>query len=425
MYANSKFKFVLLGLLVLLLAVAPLGAQDEVTLTFWFEGDAPAAVALFQEVADDFAAAHPGVNVEITSFGFDDFLRVMFLALDGGEGPDVAYVPWGLQALGRYALAGHAVELTELAAEKGWLDRYAMSDIELTNGLTPGQIYGIPFENVTIGVFYNKVLFAEHGLELPETLADFEAIMQALLDAGITPVSVGGRDSWPLAHVWLQLVHTAMPIEVITGIESNDPAYSLDTPEFLAATQKTLEWAQAGYLDPNMLSTGFVDANNLFINGDVAMNIGGTWVMNDFAMLPEFEVGFFPTPQLDPDLPWHAGGKNPYNNLMINSATDHMDLAIEFVSYMLSEEAQTKFWNAGNITAYQFDEMPPPSTPLLADVAAANSYTGFGYNIGVTCSALNQATWRTLQELVGGDITPEALIATNQQVYEEDCLSGE
>ena len=238
-------------------------------------------------------------------------------------------------------------------------------------------------------------------------------------------MSVGGRDSWPLAHVWLQLVHTAMPIAVITGIEENDPQYRLDTPEFLAATEKTLEWAQAGYLDPNMLSTGFVDANNLFINGDVAMNIGGTWVMNDFAMLPEFEVGFFPTPQLDPDLPWHAGGKNPYNNLMINSATENMDLAIEFVDFMLGEEAQTKFWNAGNITAYQFDEMPPPSTPLLADVADANSYTGFGYNIGVTCSALNLATWRTLQELVGGDITPEELIATNQQVYEEDCLSGE
>ena len=180
MKAKSVYVFCLIGLLLLFWA-APLGAQDEVTLTFWFEGDAPAAVALFQEVADDFAAERPGVNVEITSFGFDDFLRVMPLALDGGEGPDVAYVPWGLQALGRYALAGHAVELTELAAENGWLDRYEMSDIELTNGLTPGQIFGIPFENVTIGVFYNKEIFAEHGLELPETLADFEAIMQALL----------------------------------------------------------------------------------------------------------------------------------------------------------------------------------------------------------------------------------------------------
>ena len=425
MKTKSAFVFALLGIMALLFSGALASAQDEVTLTFWFEGDAPASVALFQNIADDFAAQNPGVNIEITSFGFDDFLRVMPLALDGGEGPDVAYVPWGLQALGRYALGGHAVELTDLAAENGWLDHYLMSDIELTNSLTPGQMYGIPFENVTIGVFYNKDVFAELGLELPETLEDFEAIMQTILDAGITPISVGGRDSWPLAHVWLQLVHTAMPIEVITGIENNDPAYRLDTPEFLAATQKTLEWTQAGYLDPNMLSTGFVDANNLFINGDVAMNIGGTWVMNDFAMLPEFDVGFFPTPQLDPELPWHAGGKNPYNNLMINSTTEKMDLAIEFVDYMLSEEAQTKFWNAGSITAYQFDEMPPPSTPLLADVADANSYTGFGYNIGITCSELSLSTWRTLQELVGGDTTPEELIAANQQVYEEDCLTEE
>ncbi len=425
MKARTKLSIMLIGLLALLLSLAPVGAQDEVTLTFWFEGDAPATVDLFQQIVDQFAADHPGVSVEITSYGFDDFLRVMPLALDGGEGPDVGYVPWGLQALGRYALAGHAVELTEIATDMGWLDRYEMSDIRLTNGLTPDQIFGIPFENVTIGTFYNKEIFAELGLEIPTTLEEFEALMQALLDAGIPPVSVGARDSWPLAHVWLQLVHTAMPIEVITGIEENDPNYRLDTPEFLAATQKTLEWAEAGYLDPNMLSTGFVDANNLFINGDVAMNIGGTWVMNDFADLPEFEVGFFPTPQLNPELEWHAGGKNPYNNLMINSATEHLDLAVELVDYLLGEEAQTAFWDAGHITAYQFDEMPPPSTPLLADVADANSYTGFGYNIGVTCSDLNLATWRTLQQLVAGDITPEALIAENQQVYEEECLSSE
>jgi raffinose/stachyose/melibiose transport system substrate-binding protein len=425
MNTRNSFSIVLIVLLALTICLVPVSAQDEVTLTFWFEGDAPASVALFQQAADQFSADRPGVTVEITSYGFDDFLRVMPLALDGGEGPDVGYVPWGLQALGRYALAGHAVELTDIAAEQGWLDRYEMSDIRLTNGLTPDQIYGIPFENVTIGVFYNKEVFAELGLEVPATIEEFEAVMQAALDAGMTPVSVGGRDSWPLAHVWLQLVHTAMPIEVITGIEENDPMYRLDTPEFLAATQKTLEWAEAGYLDPNMLSTGFVDANNLFINGDVAMNIGGTWVMNDFADLPEFEVGFFPTPQLNPELEWHAGGKNPYNNLMINSSTEHLDLAIEFVDYMLGEAAQTMFWDAGHITAYQFDEMPPPSTPLLADVADANSYTRFGYNIGITCSDLNQVTWRTLQELVGGEITPAELIAANQKVYEEDCLASD
>ena len=59
MKAKTLHAFALLGLIVLLFCVAPLGAQDDVTLTFWFEGDAPAAVALFQEVADDFAAERP------------------------------------------------------------------------------------------------------------------------------------------------------------------------------------------------------------------------------------------------------------------------------------------------------------------------------------------------------------------------------
>ena len=102
-----------------------------------------------------------------------------------------------------------------------------MSDIELTNGLTPGQIYGIPFENVTIGVFYNKEIFTELGLELPATLEEFRGgYAGSFSTLELRLFRSARRDSWPLAHVWLQLVHTAMPIEVITGIENNDPCLS-------------------------------------------------------------------------------------------------------------------------------------------------------------------------------------------------------
>jgi raffinose/stachyose/melibiose transport system substrate-binding protein len=421
--SHKRFVFVLM-LVAALLSVGLVSAQEEVTLTFWFEGESLANIELFNQVMDRFEELNPGVTVEIASYPFDDFLRVTPLALDSGEGPDVLYTPWGLQALGRYALAGQIINLDEIAAEHGWFDHFDINEVYQTNDMTPGQIFGIPFETTTIGVYYNTEIFAELGLELPETLADFEAIMATIKDAGITPVSVGGLDAWPLAHVWLQLVHTNMPIEIITGIELNDPAQRLDSPEFLAVTQKVKEWYDLGYLDPNLLSTNFVDANNLFINGDVAMNIGGTWVLNDFATMPAFEAGFFPTPQMNPDLPWHAGGKNPYNHLAINAASEHQELAIELLDFLLGEEAQTMFWNAGNLVAYQFEETPPPVTRLQGDAYAANLITGFGYNIGITCSELNVTTWRTLQEMIGGEITPEEVIAENQRVFEEDCLQS-
>ena len=106
----SRKTICILLLLSAMLLVSVASAQDDVTLTFWFEGENPVNIALFGEVMERFEELNPGVTVEVTSYPFDDFLRVTPLALDGGEGPDVAYSPWGLQALGRYALAGHLVE---------------------------------------------------------------------------------------------------------------------------------------------------------------------------------------------------------------------------------------------------------------------------------------------------------------------------
>jgi raffinose/stachyose/melibiose transport system substrate-binding protein len=188
-----------------LLSVSLVSAQEEVTLTFWFEGESVANVELFSQVMDRFEELHPGVTVEITPYPFDDFLRVTPLALDSGEGPDVMYSPWGLQALGRYALAGQIINLDDIAAEHGWFDNYDISEVYVTNDMTPGQIFGIPFETTTIGVYYNKEIFAELGIELPETFEDFENILATLKEAGIMPVSVGALDGWPLAHVRLQI----------------------------------------------------------------------------------------------------------------------------------------------------------------------------------------------------------------------------
>lgn len=411
-------------MLVLLLSIGTVSAQDEVTLTFWFEGENPASVELFGQILDRFEELNPGVTIDFTSYPFTDFLRVMPLALDGGEGPDVAYIPWGIQALGSYALAGHLVELTDIGAERGWFDNFDIEESFYTNDQTPEQVFGIPFEITTIGVFYNTEMFDELGVEIPETFEEFESALATIKDAGITPITVGSQDAWPLSHVWLQNAHTVVPIDNIAGIEQNDPDARLDTAEWLIATEKLVEWTEAGYLDPNMLSTNYSDSNNLFINGDAAMSMTGTWALSDFVSLPEFEAGFFPTPQMDPELPWHVGGKNPYNNLVVNATSEHQELALDLVDFLLSEEAQTMFWDAGLLVTYQFDEAPEPVNRLQSEVYEANTYTGIGYHLGITCSDLGVESWRLLQELVGGQISSEDFLAEHQRVYEEDCLDA-
>ena len=88
----------------------------------------------------------------------------MKLALDSGTGPDVAYVSPGAGA-GHvsYAQAGHLVELTDIAQERGWDQRHPMDSLMYWQKELGGPIWGVPFDITNVGVFYNKDLFAELG----------------------------------------------------------------------------------------------------------------------------------------------------------------------------------------------------------------------------------------------------------------------
>jgi raffinose/stachyose/melibiose transport system substrate-binding protein len=422
MTARRTVRTVLAALAIGTIAIAH--AQAPTVLTFWFEGESPSTVQLFQQAADRFAAQyHLPVRVEITAFAFEDMLRTMPLALDGGTGPDIAAVPPLTQGSDRYAQAGHLVDLTEIAAERGWLDTYSADVLAYNNAGTPGRIFGIPYALTTVGVYYNSELFDELGLAVPSTFDEFEALLAALKDAGYTPVSVGARDGWPLDHVWSQILHTNVPIDIIAGLESLDPDKTYEDERFYEASYKVLEWAQAGYLDPDMLSVSYADANAMFISGQVPMTITGTWAQADFTDQPDFVARFFPMPQYNTSLPWHAGGSAPYNNLVIPNGPN-VEFALDFYDYLVSEENMTAFWNDGILVSFQFDEVPAPTTVLQGDIYGAMQRTGPGYYHGVISPLVNRELWAAHQAIVGGVLTPEQAMALVQEVYAAEAAAA-
>ncbi len=391
---------------------------EAVTLTFWFEGEAPATVTIFEEAMSRFEEMHPGVTIDVLPMPFEDMVRTMPLALDGGTGPDVATVPPVAVGTWLYAEAGHLVDFTDIAAEGGWLENFDERAIEINNAPFEGRVYGIPYEWTGVGVYYNQAIFDELGLTPPETMAAFEEIMAATRDAGYLPVSVGALDAWPLQHVWSQLAHTNMPYDGLLALEELDPEASYNVPELIEAGEKIVEWTEQGYLDPNMLSTSFVDANNLFINGEAAMNIGGTWVQADFRQAG-FPVGFFRTPPMNPDLPYHMGGFTPYDDLVVVAASENRELAVELVGYLISEENMRFFWEEGLLVPYQFAEIPEARDQLQVDIFTAMQASGPGHYEGNCCPEVQQTIWVKMQEMVSGDVTPEQAFVDIQEVYEE------
>ena len=58
-------------------------------------------------------------------------------------------------------------------------------------------VYGVPTGTALGGgILYNKKVFADHGLKVPTTWAEFEANNEALKAAGVAPVGQTYKDTW-------------------------------------------------------------------------------------------------------------------------------------------------------------------------------------------------------------------------------------
>jgi raffinose/stachyose/melibiose transport system substrate-binding protein len=389
--------------------------KEPVTVTFWWEGAAVGNLDIFRESFARYQDLNPHVTIEVTAIPFEDMLRTFPLALDGGTGPDISMSLPLESTTFPAAQAGHLLDLTEIGEERGWFENYDTKALEVNNRGLDG-IYGVPYEWTVVGVYYNTEIFADLGLEPPTTFAEFETLMGTLSDAGITPLSVGGLDGWPLMHVWQALAHGNVDYQVIRSLEDLDPTATYEDPGLIEAGYKVNEWFNLGYIDRNVVSTGFVDANNLFLNGDVAMNVGGTWVQTDFRGAP-FEVGFFAMPVMNPALPARIGGFTPANDIVIIKDSPRVEAAIDLLDYLLSEENMTAWWQSGLLVPYRFDPVPEGKDQLQVDIYTAMQANLPGHFIGVSAPETARVTWAGMQEMVIGDRTPEDVFAEIQETY--------
>ena len=59
-----------------------------------------------------------------------------------------------------------------------------------------GVTYGLPLELNITPIYYNQAIFDDVGVEVPTTWDEFKDVVQALIDADVTPITVGNRDAW-------------------------------------------------------------------------------------------------------------------------------------------------------------------------------------------------------------------------------------
>ena len=69
------------------------------------------------------------------------------------------------------------------------------------------KMMAIPFGGLSgCDIFYNKTIFAEQGIEVPETIDDLEAACAKLKEAGYTPFALANASKWTGSMYYMYLV---------------------------------------------------------------------------------------------------------------------------------------------------------------------------------------------------------------------------
>jgi raffinose/stachyose/melibiose transport system substrate-binding protein len=391
----------------------------------WYLSQNPVEVDVVTSIVEKFEETHPGVTVEISVYGFEDMLKTLKLALDSGSGPDVAYSDPSIPNGVAYAKAGHLLDLTDAIEKYGWDERFAIATNQgwWWDHWTPGHIYGLPYDMTTVGVYFNKAMFDELGLEPPKTFEEFQTLLATVKEKkpDVAVMAAGVGEGWPAAHLFDQVSHSTVPYEELKKILFYSPDGNWNQPGFIEVGTILQDWFEKGYFEDNLLATGDEDALNMFLQSKAAMYVGGAWHNGQLKDAP-FEVHFLAMPpvhtDINPDGSWHYGGYTVNNSWMVNQNSQHQEQALELVDHMLGKDAAIALWEGmGDLVAYNFaeGETPAPVFPFQKEIYDMMHTAQTGFYVDIP-SYYNEQ-WAAYQSLFA-DKTPEEVMQELQELYQ-------
>lgn len=261
----------------LLSATVALGAVNVASaqaITFWTTEEQPDRMAKQVALAADFSE-ETGIIVQVVPVSESEMGTRAAAAFAAGKLPDVIYYP--LQYALPWAEAGlFNIDATTDAVESLGADTFRSGALRMAS--FDGDYAGVPVDGWTQLVVYRADLFAEMGLEAPDSYADIEAAIAALhnppeMYGFVAPTKVDeGFMSQVLEHVFL--ANGVSPVDE-NGLIELDPGATAEVLDFYktivdASPDGELYWRQS---------------REMYFAGEAAMIIWSPFILDELAGL--------------------------------------------------------------------------------------------------------------------------------------------
>lgn len=419
---------VLLNIAGMLIGIVPASAQAIVNQWDQFANTGiTAAGPAMDELIATCQAQLPNVTILRTvapSIGIRETYR---LAVSAGKTPDLAYTWPAGSVLAGYARTGAIAELDKYAEQYGW----KINDFERGRNSYKGHLYAFPLEQDLMGIYYNKDLFKQHGVEAPKTYDEFKAAVEKFKAAGIVPIAFGNRDRWPATNTM------SMILGATVGRAGEEKVLFGDEPwtngGFMKAAEVFADWGKNGYFPAGFNGIGYDEANALFTSGQAAMTATGTWAIQGLGRDAKFDLGVFLLPLIGEGVsPGTMWGEGSQWQIAANATPETKDAAAAYLNCLVAPDKQ-KVWvekgylvpigtNPADIEGWE-------TLPIVKEfykVGLADGNDNF-YDLHTTvpASMVDSVLYPELQKMVGGDSTPKDFLSAMQAAWEKAVANGE
>ena len=378
-------------------------AQDEVTITVW-SIDGANQVGPSDTFSKEFDEMDNGINVEYRILQFDEIVNETLRAFATGNAPDIVSLDNPDFAL--FSSRGAFLDITDMAAESDIINAEAYFEGPLNSVTWDGRLYGVGKYTDTIGVFYNKDMFAEAGIENPpQTWAEFEeyARMLAKPDEGVYGATLSARGNEEGTFQFL-------PVIQMSG-GSLENVNTEGAREWLTMVKGMID---DGVMSQDVLSLGQWDSTGTFNSGNAAMAISGPWEIDRMLEDAQFEWGVTLLPTFAEGDPRSSalGGFN----LGIMSTTEHPEEAFQVLEYMVSQDHRL-FPEFGYLPTRGDVELPETGIPAKdAALAVFQEQLQYAQPRGPhpEWQKISKAIYDAQQAALTGQATPDEALSTAQ-----------
>ncbi len=368
------------------------------------EGDYP---KVFEFMIERFEAIHPDVEIELVWVPYTEYNEKLKASIVAGDYPEIPEIHPGSPMYSLYK-AGELRPLTE-ELKIGFPDYFPSALADLT---FDGDVYSIPLDVNNLTIFYNKTLFNELNLQVPETIDELIDVGKRLRDNGYMAIAHGAKNGWPAGDLYFQMV--AYTDRSQTMLRKADfGQLSWNRPEFIDAALKITEMNEAGMFPGAVSLEYYTGAAQLFTQQKAAMFYpAGSWIVGGFDKdFPEgVEYGLFPFPKISGSQESFSTG-GVATNWGIFKKAKHQDLALEF--WRLGADMETAKVLVDNFMIPPFEVEITTDRELLADMikAQAIAQTRFVFTPEIHSQVISG-----VQGLLSGEFSVDDFIEALNQV---------